>query len=1562
MNRFYDAFISYGRADSKEFAQTLHDRLVQAGLKVWFDFADIPLGVDYQNQIDEGIEKADNFLYIISPHSVNSPYCAKEVELALKRNKRIIPLLQVEQIGYEIYQQRFPDKTEADWQDYKAQGKHSSFPNLHPEIAKINWVYCREGIDDFEQALQGLQAILERQRAYVQQHTVLLDQALEWERQQRRSRYLLVGEERQQAEAWLKLRFKDEQPPCVPTDLHCEFITESIKNGQNLMTQVFLSYAEEDIAVMEQIRRSLRRAGFTVWTNKTDIQTGVDFQAAIQQGVEEADNIVYLLSPAALNSVYCQQELDYAYALNKRIIPLLVQATDINQLPPFLSNLQYIDLTDNTIDFDYQADESQLLRILRQDAGYYEEHKVLLTKALKWQRQHQNPSILLRGYNLQHAEAWLKIANARSQHCSLPIQAEFIAASLQQPPGLVQDVFVSYSRADSDFARRLNDALQIQGKTTWFDQESIASGTDFQQEICRGIENSNNFLFVISPNSIRSPYCAGEVEYAQKLNKRIVTVLHRPVNPNELHPVLAAVQWIDFNQRDGDFTANFKELLRTIGTDPVYLQTHTRLLVRAIEWDSKTRKESLLLRGDDLDDAEQWLAQATNRDPKPTSLQQDYVGSSRSVEAAHRQASQILESAAKQGKQRVLMGTVVMGLGLAIASLAGVLAYKAGEETKAAESQAQAAGRQAQAAQSQAQAAKQQQQAAEQQRHLAQSQAQSAKQQAIAAQAAVTQAQARENQAQVRLTEAATATEAAEQQRQIAEQQLASATVKTAQAEQNLQQAEQKVALAQKNFTQAQIAQKEAQAGTALERQSADALKQFEFEQLDALIAAVKAGKQLQTWVSDGRSINQYPATSPLLALQTMLDTIYEKALIQEQISTDGVSYNGDESLINSARFSPSGQQIVTTTKSRIAHLWNLQGQQLAEFKGHEGDVWDASFSPDGSRVMTISIADGTARIWDLSGRLLSELRAAQTEVRQASFSPDGQRIITTCSDGTAQVWDLKARLLTQLKGEPQDFISSASFSPSGQHIVTTITSTATGTVGTQIWDLSGRSIARLSEAPEQHGFSPNGQHLVTLAKNTVQVWDFSGKLVAELKGHQDRINDVNFSPNSQWIVTASDDTTVRVWNLAGQEIAQFRGQPLPTQSAQFSPTGKYVFSTADDGIVRIWDVSQVSGTPISEIPVLAGQQPASPIALLKGSRANVRFARFSPDGQHLLAWEDKGSSAVWIWDISIKQSTPKGEVSPFSSFSPDGRRILSQSGNQVQLQDLSGKLIAQIEGNFSRIVLSTDGQRILTQLQNKVQVWDAAGRLVTEIEGVPGDNFLQSGLSADGQKILIQLQNKVQVWNAAGRLVTEISVNPRNTFFQAVFSPDSQYILLSNSTTVQKWNLAGEIVARYPEVQEFFMNTRTSPDRQRLLAVGIKTATLRDASGKSIAELKGHASEISAANFSQDGQRIVTASADKTIRVWDSSGRLIAVLQGQQPVKDVSFSADGQRVLSLDQDGTVREWRVDNLSQLLARGCSWLASYLKTAPHLSEPDRRLCDNETATVLQSLVNQNKISP
>lgn len=625
MNNFKNTFISYGRADSKAFATKLHQRLLEAGLEIWFDQNDIPLGVDFQNQIDDGIEKSDNFLFIIAPHSINSPYCGKEIDLALRRNKRIIPLLHIEQITQEIWQQRNPGREASEWEQYKTKGLHSSFPNMHLAIGKINWIYFREGIDDFEKSFAGLLELFSRHQDYVHQHTYFLAKALEWEQKQQQSQYLLISEERKQAENWLKIRFRNEQPPCEPTDLHCAFICQSIKNANNLMTQVFLSYSEKERALMERIANILMRESFTVWTNKTDIQSGADFTESINRGIEEADNVVFLMSAASLQSQYCQMELSHAFSVKKRVIPLLIEQVDLEQIPIELRTLQFIEFTEQ------QQEENKLINVLSQDAAYYEQHKILLVKALKWERQKRNSSILLRGHNLRNAEAWLKVAKQKTQHPPTPLQAEFITESLKQPPEAALDVFICYSRADSDFARKLNDTLQIQNKTTWFDQESIASGTDFEQEIYRGIESANNFLFIISPTSISSSYCAAEVEYAMKLHKRIVTVLYREIGVADIHPGLAKVQWIDFCKHGTDFLTKFGELTRTLDSDPDYVRSHTRIFLKAKEWEDHKLDDSFLLRGKDLVSSEEWLKDSAHKQPDPTNLQLKYLAVSRAL-------------------------------------------------------------------------------------------------------------------------------------------------------------------------------------------------------------------------------------------------------------------------------------------------------------------------------------------------------------------------------------------------------------------------------------------------------------------------------------------------------------------------------------------------------------------------------------------------------------------------------------------------------------------------------------------------------------------------------------------------------------------------------------------------------------------------------------------------------------------------------------------------------------------------------------------------------------------
>ncbi len=607
MSVFNDLFISYGRKHSKDFATKLYSDLTERGYGVWFDQNDIPLGVDFQNQIDDGIEKAHNFCFIISPHSVRSEYCLKEIVLAKKLKKRIIPILHVE------------PKDEWDMMD--------------ETIAKLNWIYFREGEDDYDKSLEGLTSLLEDEKAYMRQHTEILVKASDWLRDNKVGSHLLVGSERQEAEKWLLTRFKGKQPPTIPSELQAEFITESKKNANNLQTDIFISYDRDNTDFRDQLRQRLALENLTSWTDTHDIKTGVKFEDAIREGIERADNLVFLISPASIKSDFCLWELELAIKYHKRIVPILVLPTPSKEIPKELSVIQYVDLTDNQNEEDLHEDFSRLLTILQEDQDYYNKAKVFLTQALKWERQHKNKSILLRGYNLEQAETWLKMGKQRKDNPPLEIHEVFIEESAQQTADLTTEVFVSYSRKDGDFARLVNEQLQLNGKTTWFDQESIAAGSDFAAEIYKGIDNSDNFLFLISPASIESPYCNDEVEYAQKQGKRIITVLHRPVDPSTLPPALASVQWIDFQPVNTDFKVAFSELIRTLDTDREHVQSHTKWQNLALEWLTREKTTDLLLRGSAFSVAEVWYESAISekKNPQPTAQQGEFLESSRAA-------------------------------------------------------------------------------------------------------------------------------------------------------------------------------------------------------------------------------------------------------------------------------------------------------------------------------------------------------------------------------------------------------------------------------------------------------------------------------------------------------------------------------------------------------------------------------------------------------------------------------------------------------------------------------------------------------------------------------------------------------------------------------------------------------------------------------------------------------------------------------------------------------------------------------------------------------------------
>ncbi|HAI69454.1 MAG TPA: hypothetical protein DCM38_08470, partial [Gammaproteobacteria bacterium] len=505
---------------------------------------------------------------------------------------------------------------------------------------KHNQLNFREDKVDFDHACEHVVAALKLESDYMAQHTRFLTRALDWQRQGKSFRYLLVGEERQQAVKWLITAF-DQSALSGPTDLHCEYISMSSQYSDNQQTQVFFDYSYQEADFVSQLTQTLMRKGIVVWTNKSIDPKNVipSEQDYLLEMLECADNLVYVLSPHTLESQYCEQQLAHALKLNKRVIVLKRGNTD--SVPQSVQALPQIDFRDEA---DYQNSVTQFVEALEKDAYYHEQHKRLLVKTLKWARLKHNRSLLLRGYNLEHFEAWLKTAEDRTSYPALGQQIDLIQTSRRHLPESVLDVFISYSQKDSlEFARRLNDHLQKLGKTTWFDQESIAVGVDFKAEIKRGIESSDNVLFIISPQAIRSPHCEEEVRYATDLQKRLITVLYLDVSPEELHdyPVLETIQWIDFKEEKrvvGKFQGSFNELISKLEIDREHVHQHTKWLQRALDWSGAGKSDDSLLRGSEFAIAYDWLQKAKEKKYPLHPLPEKFIEKSRIADYAKQES------------------------------------------------------------------------------------------------------------------------------------------------------------------------------------------------------------------------------------------------------------------------------------------------------------------------------------------------------------------------------------------------------------------------------------------------------------------------------------------------------------------------------------------------------------------------------------------------------------------------------------------------------------------------------------------------------------------------------------------------------------------------------------------------------------------------------------------------------------------------------------------------------------------------------------------------------------
>lgn len=192
------------------------------------------------------------------------------------------------------------------------------------------------------------------------------------------------------------------------------------------------------------------------------------------------------------------------------------------------------------------------------------------------------------------------------------------------------DIFISYSTQSESraFANRLHDALSAAGFDVWLDRHDLTQGEAWWKNIEAAITATPTIVFVVSNASLSSEYCNKEIALARELGNRIFPVIFE--EPDERvflvkwftkpweeqardnWKALQAIQRSDFTH-PAEFENRIKVLIDHIHRDSDLAVLHTYLSQRAKEWEHNDKDASSVLRGEELDKADQLLERLRTR-------------------------------------------------------------------------------------------------------------------------------------------------------------------------------------------------------------------------------------------------------------------------------------------------------------------------------------------------------------------------------------------------------------------------------------------------------------------------------------------------------------------------------------------------------------------------------------------------------------------------------------------------------------------------------------------------------------------------------------------------------------------------------------------------------------------------------------------------------------------------------------------------------------------------------------------------------------------------------------
>ncbi|MBN1220808.1 MAG: PD40 domain-containing protein [Anaerolineae bacterium] len=484
--------------------------------------------------------------------------------------------------------------------------------------------------------------------------------------------------------------------------------------------------------------------------------------------------------------------------------------------------------------------------------------------------------------------------------------------------------------------------------------------------------------------------------------------------------------------------------------------------------------------------------------------------------------------------------------------------------------------------------------------------------------------------------------------------------------------------------------------------------------------------------------------------------------------------------------------------------------------------------------------------------------------------------------------------------------------------------------------EVSGLPLVGHNGTVSSIAFSPDNQWLATASTGdeTVRLWSVTNPEAEPylLENHRGGVGSLTFSPDNQWLAVFSrSDGAIWLWSLGN-----FQTEPRVLQSqVDFFRSNVLTFSPDGRWLAHVGSLETTAGTYEKIIQLWPITNQDEEPQLLQGHEGGVKAVTFSSNGEWLAVASDSGVVRLWsVEDLAAEPKTLFGNEDEVDllAFSPDSR-WLATGGDIVRLWSVNNlEAEPRVFPNLKRasaLGFNQEGN-LLIATESDSTVWSWSGNEPeADPEIVRGYEGWAKAFSPNCEWFITTAgDNTIQLWSLVDpEADPQMARGHEDYITSAAFSPDGQWLATgSEDGSARLWsvdNLKIEPMALRIPYKNTVWDLAFSPNNQWLgVASPIGNIFLWPTADLEAEPqlINGYHDGSTILDFSPDGQWLATASStsnEKVVLLWRTAtlGAEPQVLLGHEGyVNAIAFSPDGKWLATASTDFTIRLWSLDNL------------------------------------------------